>query len=249
MILIKDLYHIYNSYSGRDCVGVKNINLQIADEEIIALIGVSGAGKSTLLHCINRLIEPTTGKIFIDGEDILSYSEKHAQIIRRKIGIIFQNYNLLRRSLVINNVLLGRLGFLPSIRSFMGINGYSKEDIQFAKSCLRKVGIEDLSYRQISDISGGQRQRVSIARTLCQQPSIILADEPVSSLDPTRGKEIMNLLIEIHKREKITMIVSLHDINIAKKYANRIIGLTKGEVIFDGKPEELSEEIILEIFG
>lgn len=249
MILIKDLYHTYNSHSERDCVGVKNINLQIADEEIIALIGVSGAGKSTLLNCINRLIEPTTGKIFIDGEDILSCSEKHAQIIRRKIGMVFQNYNLLRRSLVINNVLLGRLGFLPSVRSFMGRNGYFKEDIQFAKICLRKVGIEELLYRQISDISGGQRQRVSIARTLCQQPSIILADEPVSSLDPTREKEIMNLLIEIHKREKITMIISLHNINIAKKYANRIIGLTKGEVVFDGKPEELSEEIILEIFG
>lgn len=250
MILIKDLCHIYKPHHRTSSVmGVNNINLRIADGEIITVIGVSGAGKSTLLRCINRLLEPTSGEVFIDGEDILHCSGRKAQLIRRKMGMVFQNFNLLRRSLAIQNVLMGRLGYISTPRSILSTRAYSKDDTSIALDCLRRVGIEDLAYRRVDALSGGQQQRVGIARALAQKPSIILGDEPVSNLDPTRAREIMNLLSEIHKREGITMIISLHNIEIAKEYAGRIIGMVKGEFVFDGKPEGLTDETIVEIFA
>lgn len=250
MILIKELCHIYNPHRGvNSVVGVKNVNLRIADGEIVAVIGVSGAGKSTLLRCINRLLEPTSGEVFIDGEEILHCSERRAQLMRRQMGMIFQNFNLLQRSLVIQNVLMGRLGYISTSRSLLSGRAYSKDDVSIALDCLRRVGIEDLAYRRVNTLSGGQQQRVGVARALAQQPSIILGDEPVSNLDPTRAREIMNLLSEIHKREGMTTVISLHDIEIARGYAGRIIGLVKGEIVFDGKPAELTDEKIMEIFA
>lgn len=250
MILIENLRHIYNPHYGADSVvGVSNINLSIGDGEIVAIIGASGAGKSTLLRCINRLLEPTSGKIFIDNEEILRCSEQKARTIRRKIGMIFQDFNLLKRSMVIENVLMGRLGYISTLRSLLTKYTYTKDDILIAMDCLRKVGIEDLAYRRVDTLSGGQQQRVGIARALAQKPSIILGDEPISNLDPVRKIEIMNLLSEIHKKENITMIIGLHNIEIANKYASRIIGLVKGKVVFDGGVEELSEEKIVEIFA
>ncbi len=250
MILIQNLCHIYNLHHGANpVVGVNNVNLRIDDGEIVAVIGVSGAGKSTLLRCVNRLLEPTSGEVFIDGEDILHCSERKAQLMRRKIGMVFQNFNLLQRSPVINNVLMGRLGYISTPRSVLSGRAYSKDDVGIALDCLRRVGIEDLAYRRVNALSGGQQQRVGIARALAQKPSIILGDEPVSNLDPTRAREIMNLFSEIHKREGMTTVVSLHDLEIARKYANRIIGMVKGEIVFDGKPEELTDEKIVEIFA
>lgn len=250
MILIKDLCHIYNLHRGANSVvGVNSINLRIDDGEIVAVIGVSGAGKSTLLRCINRLLEPTRGEIFIDGEEILHCPERKARLIRREMGMVFQNFNLLQRSLVIQNVLLGRLGYISTSRSLLSNRAYTKDDVAIALDCLRRVGIEDLAYRRVDALSGGQQQRVGIARALAQKPSIILGDEPVSNLDPTRAREIMNLLSEIHKRERMTTVISLHDIEIAKEYTSRIIGMVKGEVVFDGKPEELTDEKIVEIFA
>ena len=250
MILIKNLCHIYNPHRGADSVvGANNINLRIGDGEIVAVIGISGAGKSTLLRCINRLLEPTSGEVFIDGEDILHCSERKAQAMRRKIGMVFQNFNLLQRSLVIHNVLMGRLGYISTLRSLFFGRAYSRDDVDIALDCLRWVGIEDLAYRRADALSGGQQQRVGIARALAQEPSIILGDEPVSNLDPTRAREIMNLLSEIHQREGMTTVISLHNIEIAKEYASRIIGLVKGEVVFDGKPAELTDEKIVEIFA
>jgi len=250
MILINNLCHIYNAHHRTNSVvGVNNANLRIDDGEIVAVIGVSGAGKTTLLRCINRLLEPTSGEVFIDGEDILHCPERKAQLMRRKVGMVFQNFNLLRRSLVITNVLMGRLGYISTSRSILSSHAYSKDDVAIALDCLRKVGIEDLAYRRVDALSGGQQQRVGIARALAQKPSVILGDEPVSNLDPTRAREIMNLLNEIHKREGMTTIVSLHNIEIAKEYASRIIGMVKGEVVFDGKPGELTDEKIVEIFA
>lgn len=250
MIVIKDLCHIYNPRRReRSVVGVNNINLRIDDGEVVAVIGVSGAGKSTLLRCINRLLEPISGEVFIDGEDILHCSERKAQLIRRKMGMVFQNFNLLQRSLVIQNVLMGRLGYISSFRSLLANRAYTKEDVDIALDCLGEVGIGDLAYRRADALSGGQQQRVGIARALAQKPSIILGDEPVSNLDPTRKREIMNLLSEIHEREGITMVISLHDIEIAREYAGRVIGMVKGEIVFDGKPEELTDEKIVEIFA
>ena len=250
MILINGLCHIYNPHRGvHSVVGVNNINLRIDDGEIVAVIGVSGAGKSTLLRCINRLLEPTSGEVFIDGEDILHCSERKAQVMRRKIGMVFQNFNLLQRSLVIQNVLMGRLGYISTSRSLLSSRAYTKDDISLALDCLRRAGIEDLAYRRVNALSGGQQQRVGVARALAQKPSIILADEPVSNLDPTRAREIMNLLSEIHKQEGMTTVISLHNIEIAREYASRIIGMVKGEIVFDAKPEELTDEKIVEIFA
>lgn len=234
---------------GHSVVGVNDIDLEVSSGEVVAIIGVSGAGKSTLLRCINRLLEPTSGEILIDGEDILHCSKQKAQVIRRKIGMVFQNFNLLQRSLVIQNVLMGRLGYISTLRSLLATRTYTKDDNNIALDCLRRVGIEDLAYRRVDTLSGGQQQRIGIARALTQKPSIILADEPVSNLDPTRKIEIMNLLHEIYKYSSITTIISLHNIDIAKKYASRIIGIVKGEIIFDGSSRQLSEEKILEILA
>ena len=250
MILIKDLTHVYNPrHKAKSVVAVNNINLRIDDGEIVAVIGVSGAGKSTLLRCINRLLEPTSGELYINGEDILHCSERRAQAMRRQMGMIFQTFNLLQRSLVIQNVLMGRLGYISTPRSLLSNRAYSKDDVSLALDCLRRVGIEDMAYRRANALSGGQQQRVGVARALAQKPSLILGDEPVSNLDPTRKIEIMNLLREIHKRDGITMVISLHDLEIAREYASRIIGMVKGEVIFDGRPEELSDEKVLEILA
>jgi len=245
MIKIRNLNHIYKG----GIVGVKDINLNIDVGEIVAVIGVSGAGKSTLLRCINRLLEPTSGEIFIDEKDILHCSEQKAQLIRRKVGMVFQNFNLLQRSLVIRNVLMGRLGYISTLRSLFLGRAYSRDDMDIALDCLRRVGLEDLAYRRADALSGGQQQRVGIARALAQKPSIILGDEPVSNLDPTRAREIMNLLREIHRRERMATVISLHNIEIAKEYASRIIAMVKGEIIFDGKPEELTDEKIVEVFA
>jgi len=245
MIKIRNLNHIYKG----GIVGVKDINLNIDVGEIVAVIGVSGAGKSTLLRCINRLLEPTSGEIFIDEKDILHCSEQKAQLIRREVGMVFQNFNLLQRSLVIRNVLMGRLGYISTLRSLFLGRAYSRDDMDIALDCLRRVGLEDLAYRRADALSGGQQQRVGIARALAQKPSIILGDEPVSNLDPTRAREIMNLLREIHRRERMATVISLHNIEIAKEYASRIIAMVKGEIIFDGKPEELTDEKIVEVFA
>ena len=245
MIKINNLNHIYQG----GIIGVKEINLNIDTGEIVAVIGISGAGKSTLLKCINRLLEPTSGEVFIDNEEILHCPERKAQLIRRNIGMIFQNFNLLQRSLVVQNVLLGRLGYISTLRSLLFGHAYSRDDVGIALDCLRIVGLEDLSYRRADALSGGQQQRVGVARALAQKPSIILGDEPISNLDPTRAREIMNLIQGIHMRERLTTVISLHNIEIAKEYASRIIAMVKGEVVFDGKSGDLTEEKIIEVFA
>ena len=236
MIEIRNLTHIYKG----GIIGVEDINLTIGKDEVVAVIGVSGAGKSTLLRCINRLLEPTSGEVFINGKDILHCSNKEVQLIRRTIGMVFQNFNLIRRSLVIQNVLMGRLGYTYH---------YNKEDYQIAMECLRRVKIGDLAYRRTDTLSGGQQQRVGIARALAQEPTVILGDEPVSNLDPTRKHEIMDLLLDIHKQDEVPMVISIHDIETAKEYTNRVIGVVKGKVVFDSKLEDLTDEKIVEIFA
>jgi phosphonate transport system ATP-binding protein len=235
MIKIENLTYTYKN----NITGVKNINLHIEQGKLVTLIGLSGSGKSTLLRCINRLLEPSSGNVLIDGSSIINCKEKEVRKIRKRIGMVFQNFNLLQRSLVIQNVLIGRLG-----SSLI----YSKRDKEIALDCLRRVGIEDLAYRRVEALSGGQQQRVGIARALAQEPSILLADEPVSNLDPSKKKEIMDLISNIHKEEKITTVISLHDIDIAKEYSNRLIALSSGSIIFDGSPKELTSEKISNIF-
>ena len=244
MIKIENLSH---TYGNRKAEAVKKVNLQIKKGESVVIIGPSGSGKSTLLKCMNRLIEPPVGKIFVDGEDILNYPLKNAGKIRGKMGMIFQNFNLVERESVLKNVLNGRLKYNSTINTLLG--KFSKQDYEIARENLQIVGLENYESEKVANLSGGQKQRVAIARALSQKPEIILADEPVSNLDPKLMKEIMDLLKGICVEKGITLITSLHFLEFAKRYGSRIIGMKEGEIVFDGKSHELTEKDIVDIYG
>jgi len=244
MIKIENLSH---TYKNRNEEAVKNINLHIKKGESVVIIGSSGSGKSTLLKCINRLVEPNSGKIFIEGEDIVSCPIKKAEKIRGKMGMIFQNFDIINRETVLNNVLNGRLKYNNSLNIIFG--KFSKEDYAVAEDNIKRVGLNEYKNERVANLSGGQKQRVAIARALSQKPDIILADEPVSNLDPKLMKEIMDLLKNICLEKNITLVSSLHFLDFAKRYGSRIIGMRNGEIVFDGKPEELTEKDIVDIYG
>ncbi len=244
MIKIENLTHMYNN---RNEEAVKNINLHIKKGESVVIIGSSGSGKSTFLKCINRLVEPTSGKVFIDGEDIINCKIKKAEKIRGKIGMIFQNFNLVERETVFNNALNGRLRYNRSLKTIFG--KFSKEDYDVAEDSIRRVGLSEYKNERVANLSGGQKQRVAIARALSQKPDIMLADEPVSNLDPKLMKEVMDLLKSICVEKGITLVSSLHFLDFAKRYGSRIVGMRNGEIVFDGKPEELTEKDIVDIYG
>ncbi|WP_100398978.1 phosphonate ABC transporter ATP-binding protein [Bacillus sp. FJAT-44742] len=227
--------------------GLKNINLEIPKGEFVVVVGLSGAGKSTLIRSINQMVKPTEGKLFIENTDALKVNSKGLRLLRRDIGMIFQNYNLVKRSSVLRNVLSGRLGHTGTLRSML--NMFSQEDLQFAMQCLDRVGIQDKAYQRADTLSGGQQQRVSIARSLCQKPKVILADEPVASLDPPTAHAVMEDLREINKEDDITMVINLHAIDLSMEYADRIIGLREGEVVFDGPASEVNEQTFEDIYG
>lgn len=244
MIRIENLTH---KYENRQEAAVKKINLHIKRGESVVLIGSSGSGKSTLLKCINKLIEPNSGKIYIDGRDILNCPIKEAEKMRGNIGMIFQQFNLLERETIIYNVLNGRLRHNTTFKSILG--KFSKEDYEIAINNIRKVGLEGFEHEKVANLSGGQKQRVAIGRALSQEPKIILADEPVSSLDPKLMREIMDLLKGVCEKESITLISSLHFLEFAKRYATRIIGIKEGSIVFDDSPENLNEKNIVDIYG
>ncbi|EGL81720.1 phosphonate ABC transporter, ATPase subunit [Caldalkalibacillus thermarum TA2.A1] len=227
--------------------GLKNINLKINEGEFVVVVGLSGAGKSTLIRSINQLVKPTSGELYFDGEDTLKFNERQLRKMRTKIGMIFQNYNLVRRMSVLRNVLSGVLGRTSTLRSMLGL--FRQEDIQLAMESLRRVGIEDKAYSRADQLSGGQQQRVSIARALTQKPKLILADEPVASLDPPTSHQVMKDLKRINREDKLTIIVNLHFIDMAMEYADRIIGMRAGEIVFDGPAEEVTEKTFEEIYG
>lgn len=249
MIEIKNLSHIYKN---RNEEAIKNINLYIKKGENVVILGSSGSGKSTLLKCINRLVEPTSGEILINGESITHCSIKKAEKIRGRIGMIFQNFNIIEREEVFNNVLDGRLQYISTLNTIL--NKFFKKtrkqkDYSIIQNNIERVGLGGYEYERAANLSGGQKQRVAIARALSQEPSIMLADEPVSNLDPKLMKEIMDLLKEICKEKNITLVSSLHFLDFAKKYGERIIGMKNGEIVFDGKPEDLKEKDIVNIYG
>ena len=227
--------------------GLKNINLEIADGEFVSIIGLSGAGKSTLLRSINRLNEITEGNIVINNASITKANRKELRKIRRNIGMIFQQFNLVKRSSVQKNVLSGRLGFYSTFKSILGI--FSKEDYHLVNDALARVGLSDKLHERSDALSGGQQQRVSIARTLVQQAEIILADEPVASLDPITTKKIMDDLQKINQDLNRTVIVNVHSVELARHYSTRIIGLRAGEIVFDGTPEEATDAVLTGIYG
>ncbi|MED2865005.1 phosphonate ABC transporter ATP-binding protein [Bacillus thuringiensis] len=227
--------------------GLNNINLKIQKGEFIVMVGLSGAGKSTLLRSVNRLHEITEGEIFIEGESITAAKGKGLRRMRRDIGMIFQSFNLVKRSTVLKNVLAGRVGYHSTLRTTLGL--FPKEDVELAFQALKRVNILEKAYARADELSGGQQQRVSIARALAQEAKIILADEPVASLDPLTTKQVLDDLKKINEDFGITTIVNLHSIELARQYATRIIGLHAGEIVFDGLVEEATDEKFAEIYG
>lgn len=244
MIEIRNLTH---RYKNRDKDVLKDINIKIEQGECIILLGPSGAGKSTLIRCINRLIEPTSGEVLIDGVNILKLNTKETGLIRRKIGLIFQEFNLIERDSVLKNVLNGRLGSTTLWRTFF--NKYTLEDYEILEESLKSVKMVEFKYDRVSDLSGGQRQRVAIARTLAQHPNIILADEPVSNLDPKLMKDVMNLLQTICRKNNMTLILSIHFLELIKEYASRVIGIKDGKIVYDGHISKLTTDDLTKIYG
>jgi phosphonate transport system ATP-binding protein len=240
---IRDLVKVY----PRGARALDGISLDIRKGEFVVLIGLSGSGKSTLLRCINRLVEPTSGRVIFDGTDVTLALGRELRQIRRRIGMIFQQFNLVRRSSVFANVLAGRLGYRSSWRTVA--SRPSREDVALAFENLERVGILEKAYARADALSGGQQQRVGIARALMQRPQLMLADEPVASLDPATSHSVMKYLEEINKSDGITVICSLHFLSLARRYATRVIALKGGQVAFDGKPADIDEERFKEIYG
>lgn len=226
---------------------LRSIDLTIKSGEFISVIGPSGAGKSTFLRSINCLNRISEGKIFLEREEITKKRGKQLRLARRSVGMIFQNYNLVYRLSVLQNVLHGRLGYKQGIRGLFG--NYTEEEKLEAIDLIEELGLKDYIYARASELSGGQKQRVGIARAIMQNPKLLLCDEPIASLDPSSAKVTMELLQEMTSKRNITCIANLHQVDIAKKYSTRIIGLKDGDIVFDGAPEELTANRIAQIYG
>lgn len=227
-------------------VGLKNINLNIEKGDFAVIVGLSGAGKSTLLRSVNRLHDISSGDITIDGKSITKARGKQLLEMRRNIGMIFQHFNLVKRSTVLRNVLSGRVGYHPTWKMVLGL--FPKEDKIKAMNALERVNILD-KYDQRSDQLSGGQQRISIARALCQESAIILADEPVASLDPLTTKQVMDDLKKINEELGITILINLHFVDLAKEYGSRIIGLRAGELVYDGPASEADDDVFNHIYG
>ena len=212
---------------------LKGVDLAMTVQEVVALLGLSGSGKSTLLRCINRLVEPTAGKVVLDGVEITGLPRRELRRMRQHMGMIFQEFNLVDRLTVLENVLAGCLGYTPTWRCFL--RAFYREDIERAIDTCDRVGLIDHIRKRADQLSGGQRQRVGIARALMQRPKILLVDEPTSSLDPKIGREVMDLMARLADEEHIPMLVSVHDLGLAKSYASRIVGLQNGVKVLDSK--------------
>lgn len=241
-----EVHNLTKIYEG-GVLALNRVSFQVPPGQFLAIIGLSGSGKSTLLRCINRLIEPTEGKVIWNGVDVTAASPQELRLIRRKIGMVFQNFNLVYRSKVITNVLSGRLGYINPAWSLL--NRFSKEDIQKALQQLERVGIADKAYQRADELSGGQQQRVGIARALMQDPEMILADEPVASLDPVLAHSIMRYLEQINKEDGVTVLCSLHFLDLVHRYADRVIALNNGNLVFEGYPQEIDDQKFKEIYG
>jgi len=228
-------------------VALKNVSFDVKDGEFLAVIGLSGSGKSTLLRCINRLIDPTEGRITWDDQDITAASGKELRVIRRQIGMIFQQFNLVKRSTVMTNVLSGRLGYANSLSSLF--HHWPEVERQRALDAMERMGISEKANNRADQLSGGQQQRVGIARALMQEPKLMLADEPVASLDPVLAHSILRHLERLNREDGITVMCSLHFLDLVHRYGTRVVGLKDGEVVFEGLPDELTAEKFKEVYG
>jgi phosphonate transport system ATP-binding protein len=228
-------------------VALKNVSFAVGQPEVVAVIGPSGAGKSTLIRCINRLVEPTSGKIMLDDIDILALSRRDLRRMRRRIGMIFQEYHLVERLTVMENLLSGRLGYVGFWRTYS--RKFPPEDIKAAFALLDRVGLSGYQNTRADALSGGERQRVGISRALMQRPDLLLVDEPTASLDPKTSRQIMRILVELAHECDTPTLVNLHDVGLAQSFSDRIIGLRGGELVFDGPPEQVTAQVLTEIYG
>ena len=242
LLEMKDIKKVYKNGT----VGLNKIDISIREGEFIAIIGPSGAGKSTFLRCINMLHHPTSGEIFYEGKDITKLKESKLRKIRGTMGMVFQNYNLVTRVSVIENVLHGCLNRMSVIDGILG--KYTGKDKEKALELLEEMGLEEKANNRADELSGGQQQRVGICRALEQEPKLILADEPIASLDPKSSEIVMDSLKKSCQKRGISCIVNLHQVEVAKKYATRIIGMRKGNIVFDGSPDELTDQILEDIY-
>lgn len=243
MIEFKDISLTYPNGT----TALKKIDLSIEQGEFVVIIGLSGAGKSSLIRCINRLVQPTSGKLFVDGEEIAHLSNKKLRALRTNVGMVFQDFNLIDRLSVLRNVMMGRLGKTKTLSSILGI--FTQEELKQAMENLERVDLREKAYVRADQLSGGQKQRVSIARALTQEPRIILADEPIASLDPPNSHKVMKDLRRIAKEDNLTTIVNLHYMDMALEYADRIIGMRDGEIVYDGPATEVTKQTFEMIYN
>lgn len=243
MLEIRNLTKVYDDGTR----ALDNVSFTVEDGEFLVIIGLSGSGKSTLLRCINRLIQPTSGRVIWDGVDITAARPAELRRIRRQIGMIFQHFNLVKRSSVLTNVLSGRLGYANTLMSVL--HRWPRHDVAMAMEKLELVGIADKARNRADELSGGQQQRVGIARALMQEPKLVLADEPVASLDPATSHSILKYIEQLNREQGVTVLASLHFLSLAREYGTRIIALKAGRLIFDGSPAEIDEQRFREIYG
>jgi phosphonate transport system ATP-binding protein len=238
--------HLWKEYRPGQPV-LKDISFSVAARGMTAIVGPSGTGKSTLIRCINRLVDPTAGEIVFRGEDLAQLNGRALRAARRRIGMVFQEYNLVERLSVMENVLCGRLGYVRAWRAWL--RRFPEPDIERAFQLLDAVGLGHLARQRADQLSGGQRQRVGIARALMQEPELVLADEPTSSLDPKTSVEIMELISRRAGERNIPVIVNIHNVELARRFADRVIGMADGEIVFDGAPSALDHAILSRIYG
>ncbi len=243
MLKVENLTKIYAGGTK----ALDNVSFEVEKGEFLAVIGLSGSGKSTLLRCINRLIEPTDGTITWDGVDVTNASQEELRRVRRRIGMVFQHFNLVNRSKVITNVLSGRLGYLNPALSV--VNRFPKAEVDKAMAQLARVGLEHKANARADELSGGEQQRVGVARAMMQDPEIVLADEPVASLDPVLAHSIMQYLERINQEDGVMVLCSLHFLDLVHQYADRVIALNEGKLVFEGSPQEIDDAKFKEIYG
>jgi len=243
MLEIKQLVKKYHTGD----LAINGVDLKVEKGQVMALIGPSGAGKSTLIRCVNRLENPTSGEIWLNGENIVKMRSGKLRRARRNMGMIFQEYALVERLTVMENVLSGRLGYVGFWRSFL--RKFPQSDINAAFGLLEKVGLDTMVNKRADELSGGQRQRVGIARALIQKPDILLVDEPTASLDPKTSRQIMRLITELCEENQLAAIINIHDVALAQMYAERIVGLREGSIVYDGSPDDLKPDVLTEIYG
>ena len=243
MLVITGLSKVYPTGT----IALKDISFKVDEPQVVTVIGPSGAGKSTLIRCINRLVEPTSGTIKLDDIDIVALSRRELRRVRRRMGMIFQEYNLVERLTVMENLLSGRLGYTSFWKTYR--RKFPPKDVAAAFKLLDRVGLSGYQDTRADALSGGQRQRVGISRALMQQPDLLLVDEPTASLDPKTSRQIMRLLVELAHERGTPALVNIHDVGLAQSFADRIIGLAEGQIVFDGTPEQVTTQVLTDIYG